>query len=49
VLDYSPLLKEIPNELEDSINRQKAMLCRMGAINPEAQKEYHEVKERYDI
>ncbi|MEA5079956.1 MAG: chromosome segregation protein SMC [Anaerolineaceae bacterium] len=43
-----PMLKEIPNELEDSINRQKAMLRRMGAINPEAQKEYHEVKERYE-
>ena len=43
-----PVLKEIPPELEDSINRQRAQLRRMGAINPEAQKEYHEVKERFD-
>lgn len=43
-----PMLKEIPGELEDSINRQKALLRRMGAINPEAQKEYHEVKERFE-
>jgi chromosome segregation protein len=43
-----PILKEIPSELEDSINRQRAQLRRMGAINPEAQKEYHEVKERFD-
>lgn len=43
-----PVLKEIPPELEDSINRQRAQLRRMGAINPEAQKEYHEVKERFE-
>jgi chromosome segregation protein len=43
-----PVLKEIPPELEDAINRQRAQLRRMGAINPEAQKEYHEVKERFD-
>ncbi|NMC85995.1 MAG: chromosome segregation protein SMC [Anaerolineaceae bacterium] len=43
-----PVLKQIPPELEDNINRQRALLRRMGAINPEAQKEYHEVKERFD-
>jgi chromosome segregation protein len=42
-----PMLTEIPSELEDGINRQRAQLRRMGAINPEAQKEYHEVKERF--
>jgi chromosome segregation protein len=42
-----PVLKEIPNDLEDAINRQRAQLRRMGAINPEAQKEYYEVKERF--
>ncbi len=41
-------LTEIPRELEESINRQRAILRRMGAINTEAQKEYHEVKERHD-
>ena len=40
-------LTEIPKELEESINRQRAILRRMGAINPEAQKEYYEVKERH--
>jgi chromosome segregation protein len=43
-----PVLKQIPPELEENINRQRALLRRMGAINPEAQKEYHEVKERFD-
>jgi chromosome segregation protein len=43
-----PVIKEIPPELEDAISRQRAQLRRMGAINPEAQNEYHEVKERYE-
>lgn len=42
-------LTEIPKELEDSINRQRALLRRMGAINPDAQKEYQEVKERHEF
>ncbi|MHC1740910.1 MAG: chromosome segregation protein SMC [Anaerolineaceae bacterium] len=43
-----PVITEIPLELEDAINRQRAQLRRMGAINPEAQKEYYEVKERFE-
>ena len=41
-------LTEIPKELEESINRQRSILRRMGAINTEAQKEYYEVKERFE-
>lgn len=41
------VLTELPKGLEESINRQRALLRRMGAINPEARKEYLEVKERY--
>jgi len=43
------VLTEIPTGLEESINRQRALLRRMGAINPDAQKEFHEVKERFDF
>ncbi len=43
------VLTELPKGLEESINRQRAMLRRMGAINPEARKEYIEVKERHDF
>ena len=43
------VLDELPKGLEDSINRQRALLRRMGAINPEARKEYQEVKERHDF
>jgi len=38
------VLSEIPSGLEESINRQRALLRRMGAINPDAQKEFYEVK-----
>ena len=41
-------LSEIPQGLEESINRQRALLRRMGAINPDAKLEYNEVKERFD-
>lgn len=44
-----PVLKEIPSDLEDAINRERAQLKRMGAVNPDAQKEYYEVKERYEF
>jgi len=35
--------------LEDNINRQRSLLRRMGAINPEALSEYQSVRERYDF
>lgn len=41
------VITEIPAGLEESINRQRALMRRMGAINPDAQKEFYEVKERY--
>lgn len=40
-------LSEIPPGLEDAINRQRALMRRMGAINPDAKLEYAEVKERF--
>lgn len=42
-----PEVVEIPSELEESINRLRSQLRRIGAINPEAQSEYLSVKERY--
>lgn len=43
------VLTELPKGLDESINRQRALLRRMGAINPEAQKEFIEVKERHQF
>jgi chromosome segregation protein len=44
-----PVVKQISPEIEESINRQRSQLRRMGAINPEAQAEYHAVQERYQF
>ena len=46
-VDSLPILTEISPELEGAINQQRAQLKRMGAVNPEAKKEYDELKERY--
>lgn len=44
-----PKVQEIPDSHEDEIKRLKSQLRRLGAINPEAQQEYIEVKERYEF
>lgn len=44
-----PRVFQIPLELEENIQRQRAQLRRMGAINPEAQSEYLEVNNRYNF
>lgn len=48
-IDSLPQLTELPADLEEAINRERAQLKRMGAVNPDAQKEYYEVKERYEF
>ncbi len=48
-VEQLPQVKAIKPELEESINRQRSMLKRMGAINLEAQQEYVEVKTRHDF
>ncbi len=49
MVEQLPVVTQIPPELEESINRQRGQLRRMGAINPEAQHEYLSVKERRDF
>ena len=44
-----PMLEEVDSELEENINRMRAQLRRMGAINPEAQNEYLSVKSRFEF
>ena len=44
-----PQVREISVDLEDNINRHRAQLRRIGAINPEAQTEYTDVKSRYEF
>ena len=47
MVEQLPTVSKLPPDLEDTIKRQRAQLRRMGAINPEAQSEYQEVKQRY--
>ena len=47
LVEHLPMVAELPEGLDETIKRQRAQLRRMGAINPEAQAEYQEVKERF--
>lgn len=49
MVEELPELTELAPEIEDNINRQRALLRRMGPINPDVQSEYQSVKERFDF
>ena len=44
-----PRVDKLSVGLEESVKRRKAQLRRMGAVNPEAQNEYQEVKDRFEF
>ncbi len=46
-IENLPMVKEISDDLEGDIKYIKSQIRRIGAINPEAQQEYLDVKERY--
>ncbi len=48
VIESLPVIKEIPEGVEDAIKQQKGQLRRIGTVNLEAETEYHEVKDRYE-
>jgi chromosome segregation protein len=49
LVENLPHIQEVPESHEDDIKRLKNQLRRMGSINPEAQQEYLEVKDRYEF
>jgi chromosome segregation protein len=49
MVEQLPELLELAPEVEENINRQRALLRRMGPINPDVQNEYKSVKERFDF
>lgn len=49
MVEQLPRLTQLPLELEENIHRLRAQLRRMGPVNPEAQAEYQEVKQRYEF
>ena len=47
LVEQLPDLTQIPNDLEENVNRQRRQLRRMGPINQEAEKEFEELSERF--
>lgn len=48
-IENLPPVKEIGDSLEDDIKRLKMQLRRIGSVNPEAQEEYYNVRERHEF
>ncbi len=49
MVEELPKINELSPEIEDSIRQQKVQIRRIGAINPEAESEYQEVKGRFEF
>jgi len=49
MVEELPVIETLSPEIDESINRQRAQLRRLGAVNFEAQSEYLSVKERYEF
>jgi chromosome segregation protein len=49
MVEQLPFVRELQPEIEENMKRQRALLRRIGPINPEAQTEYKEVKERFEF
>ncbi len=47
MVEQLPLVRQLSPDIEENIKRQRAQLRRMGPVNPEAQQEYEEVRQRY--
>jgi chromosome segregation protein len=49
MVESLPFVAELPPDLEDSLHNYRRQLKRLGAINPEARREFQEVKDRYNF
>jgi chromosome segregation protein len=49
LVEQLPMVEKLPESLDETIRRQRAQLRRIGSVNPEAQAEYLEVKERFEF
>lgn len=47
VLAHLPVVEVLDNRLEGEINQKKSLMRRLGPVNPEADKEFNEVNERF--
>jgi chromosome segregation protein len=48
-VDKLPVVKDIPKDLGNTIREQRNQLRRLGAINPEAQQEFQDVRQRHEF
>lgn len=44
-----PVVEELPEEIEETIQNYRGQMQRMGAINPDAPEEYEETQDRFDF
>jgi chromosome segregation protein len=49
VVEQLPMVEEISNDLDEILKQQRLQLRRLGAVNPDAQREYREVSERHEF
>ena len=49
VVEVLPIVEELPEDIERSIQRLRGQLNRIGAINPDAPREHRELQERFDF
>ena len=49
MVEQLPVVEELSADIEDELRIQRAALRRVGAVNPEAQVEYHEIRDRFQF
>jgi chromosome segregation protein len=49
IVSELPIVDSLPEGMEQELQRMKAQMRRLGPINPEAQSEYEEVKQRFEF
>ena len=49
VIEKLPVVDELPADLEETIQKLRGQLSRIGAVNPEAPAEFTEVQERHEF
>ncbi len=48
-VEQLPMVEQISDDLDEILNQQRLQLRRLGAVNPDAQREYREVSERHEF
>ncbi|MBI9048307.1 MAG: chromosome segregation protein SMC [Anaerolineaceae bacterium] len=49
IVEQLPVIVELSPDIDDSINRLRGMLRRLGAVNPEAMSEFNSISERFEF